>query len=194
MPRTKKTVVILVSGKAGSGKTTVADFLYENLSNKDSLTVFRYGFADPIKFMCEAYAGWNKEKDERGRKLLQQQGQIYREYDENIWVKHFLTQLDRKSGMFPFNFAVIHDWRFPNEHAYLLTNPLLEVVTIRVFGRGGLDGEIALDVSENSLPEVTADGFTWSYDFTVDNSGSIEQLNEKLEALLDSIERKYIIE
>lgn len=204
MPRTRKTVVILISGKAGSGKTTIAEMLTQKLQDIPSLRVFRYGFADPLKYIAKAYMGWDGKKDDKGRKLLQEQGRIGREYDQDIWVKHFMNQLDKQAGILPFNFALVHDWRFPNELAYLKKNPLIDVVTIRVFGRGGLNGETASDVSENSLPEASVEHLESStyeefepmlyYDFIINNNVGIEQLNEKLDQVLASIEKQYIVE
>lgn len=197
--RTKKTTVILVSGKAGSGKDTVAQMLKEKLEDFPAMTVFKYGFANPIKFIAKSFFGWNGEKDDRGRKLLQQLGSVGREYDSHIWVKHFLQQLDKHADMFPFNFAVVSDWRFPNEYNYLGTNPILDVTTIRVFGRGGLDGEVASDVSEISLPEADKELFTrvdegGLYDYQIENSGSLEDLEKKVDAVLSEISKLYIVE
>jgi energy-coupling factor transporter ATP-binding protein EcfA2 len=204
MPRTRKTVVILLSGKAGSGKTTVAEMLEQKLTEIPSLKVFRYSFANPLKYIAEAFIGWDGKKDEKGRKLLQEQGRIGREYDENIWVKHFINQLDKKAGILPFNFAIVDDWRFPNELSYLQKNPLMNVVTVRLFGRGGLNGQVASDVSENSLPEPSVEHLESSsysefesmlyYDFIINNDTGVEQLNEKLDTILASIEKQYIVE
>lgn len=202
--RTKKTVVILVSGKAGSGKDTVGDILKSKLRDIKDIEVMLYGFANPIKFIAQAYGGWDKKKDERGRKLLQQIGGVFREYDADIWAKHFINQLDKFPGLFPPNFVIISDWRFPNELNFLKNNPLLDIVTIRVFGRGGLEGETASDVSENSLPEATKEHLQAAsyeefepylyYDFCIENSGDIELLNHKLEVVLAEIQKQFILE
>lgn len=202
--RTRKTVVILVSGKAGSGKSTVAEILNSKLKENLGMDTMLYGFADPIKYIAEAYFGWNGQKDDKGRKLLQQIGAVGREYNENIWVTHFLAQLDKRAGMFPKNFAIIGDWRFPNELAYLQKNPLLDIVTIRVFGRGGLDGETASDVSENSLPEISKERLESGsyeefesyqyYDFTIENNTGREILNHKLDLIVGQLQKQYIVE
>lgn len=197
--RTRKTVVILISGKAGSGKTTIANILKDKILEIPSMTVLKYGFADPIKYIARAFAKWDENKDEKGRRLLQQIGAIFREYNQDIWVIHFLNQLDKKAGILPFNFAIIDDWRFPNELAYLKQNPILDIVTIRIFGRGGLSGSNASDVSENSLPEVSVEmiptGLTddhW-YDFQIENSDDLEQLEKKMDLVLSSLEKQYIV-
>jgi hypothetical protein len=199
MARTRKTVVILISGKAGAGKTTIGELMIKKLKDTFSMDVMEYGFADPIKYIAEAYGGWNKEKDERGRSFLQNIGRVWRDYDQDIWVKHFLRQLDNRAGMFPKNFAVIDDWRFPNEVDYLKKNPMLDIVTIRVFGRHAeMPDSNWADVSETSLTEFSFewlwpqwDGF---YNFSIDNSGSIDELNTKADIILSALEKQYIVE
>jgi len=202
MPRVRRTVVILISGKAGAGKTTVKEILSEKILGVPSMTVFPYSFANPLKYIANAYFGWDKEKDEKGRRLLQDLGRVGREYNENILVKHFLTQLDRnKDNIFPPCFAVIDDWRFPNELNYIKKNPLLDVITIRIFGRqADLPGGTASEVSENSLPEVSVEvipnhieGDHW-YDFQIDNGCELDILNHKLDLVLAEIEKQYIVE
>jgi hypothetical protein len=192
--RTKKTVVILLAGKAGNGKTTVAEMLEQKLGEGE-LTTFRYSFAGPIKYMAIAFMGWDKNKDEKGRKLLQDIGKVGREYDPNIWVKHLLNQMDKKAGIMPFNFVIVDDWRFLNERDYLVQNPLLDVFSVRIHGRKAeLPGETGKDVSENSLPEAEMDEMNL-YNFVLDNSqDGVELLNEAVEVLADTISRKFILE
>jgi len=197
--RTRKTVVILISGKAGSGKTTVANMLKTRLDGFEGITTFRYSLASPIKFMAKAYFGWDGEKDDRGRKLLQDVGKVGREYDINIWVRHLLQQMDKQAGLLPFNFVVVDDWRFENESKYLTSNPLLEVVTIRMIDRGGLGGSLAKDVSENSLPETMIEKLDLEeigmYHFSVRNRESENDLlASKLDTVLDAIAKQFILE
>ena len=201
--RTKRTLVILVSGKAGSGKSTVASMLANKLADEPSLRVMFYGFADPIKYLARSYFGWDGEKDDKGRRLLQQIGFVGREYDEDIWVKHFLQQLDKRAGLLPFHIAIISDWRFPNELNFLERNPLLDTISVRVFGRGGLEGKAASDVSENSLLEVDTEALTppkrideeeWIfYDYQINNECTIDELEKKVDTVLASISEQYIV-
>ena len=199
--RTKKTAVVLISGKAGAGKTTVANILIDKLREIPSLSVFNYSFANPIKHIAKAFMKWDEKKDEKGRKLLQSIGQEGRNYNPEIWVLHLLTQMDRQAGTFPFNFVVIDDWRFPNEAAYLQSNPILDIITIRVFGRKeDMPESTASEVSENSLPEVdvefipnTIEGNHW-YDFQIGNNGNLNELENKLNIVLAEISKQYIVE
>ena len=61
--------LIFISGKAGSGKTTLANCMTFYPENVLSL-------ADPVKAVAKDFAGWNGEKDEEGRKLLVFIGEI----------------------------------------------------------------------------------------------------------------------
>ncbi len=200
--RTKRTVVILISGKAQAGKSTTAELLTEKLGEVDGLNTMRYSFAEPLKFMANAFIGWKGEKDERGRKLLQSLGKDGREFDKDIWVKHLLNQMDKKPV--PPHVVLVDDWRFPNEMEFLRKNPILDVITIRVFGRGGLEGEVANDASETALTEIDTELLAspqWStgaegmlYDFQINNSGDLSLLNLKLDVVLAQISKQYIVE
>jgi hypothetical protein len=189
--RTRKTVVILISGKAGSGKTTIANILRKKLTEITPISVYHGSFAYPIKKLCEVYIDWDGEKDERGRKLLQNIGRDGREYDQDIWVKKMMQNADQKAGLLPFDFILVDDWRFPNELAYLQKDKLLDVVSVRVYGRQSeMSKNLALDVSENSLPEA-GNGL---YDIEINNDGAVEDLEITLDLLLAKIQTKFILE
>lgn len=106
---------ILISGKAGHGKTTFANFLTEELEQR-GYVVLQTSFGNLLKDMCSRYWGWNGEKDEFGRSLLQTIGtEIVRAKDDHFWtdfVKRFASIIEP-------NFLVIDDWRFIEEYERL---------------------------------------------------------------------------
>ena len=53
--------VILVSGKAESGKNYVANLIMSSLVPKYS--VLQIAFGDYLKFLCRRYLGWNGKKE-----------------------------------------------------------------------------------------------------------------------------------
>lgn len=76
--------VILISGKAESGKNYVADMIYLMLTEL-GLKVQFFAFGDYLKFICQKYLGWNGNKDEDGRTYLQYVGTgICRKHDESF--------------------------------------------------------------------------------------------------------------
>jgi hypothetical protein len=99
-------ILILVSGPARHGKDTIAAHLTE------SFGFSRYGFGDPIKEIARTQYGWDGQKDDRGRALLQAIGVHGRAYDLGIWVKKALAKAEEEG--LPER-IVIPDWRFPDE-------------------------------------------------------------------------------
>jgi len=174
-----KNTIILISGKASVGKTTVGDFLDELLSEVP-LNVTSIGFADDLKKVARSEFGWDGRKNLRGRRLLQQIGFIGREYSKNIWVEKLLGDLDNASIFFP-DITIIDDWRFLNEAEYF-EDGLYDLFKINVLSeiRGGLRGELGEDVSETELDNYT------SYDYIIENNfTNLEDLKKECEKLVD---------
>ena len=65
--------VILISGKARHGKDTLAGMMKEELERKSKRVLIAH-YADLLKFICKNFFGWNGEKDDNGRALLQRVG------------------------------------------------------------------------------------------------------------------------
>ena len=174
-----KNTIILISGKASVGKTTVGDFLDELLS-EIPLNVTSTGFADDLKKVATSIFNWDGRKDSKGRKLLQQIGLIGREYNKNIWVEKLLGDLDSASIFFP-DITIIDDWRFLNEADYF-EEGLYDVFKINVVSdiRGGLRGELGDDISETELDNYT------EYDYIVKNNfKTLEELKKECEKLVE---------
>ena len=89
--------VILISGKARHGKDTTAGFLKSALEADDSsVLVAHYG--DLVKYVCKTFFGWDGEKDEKGRTLLQKVGtDAIRAKRPDYWVS-FISDM---MGFFP---------------------------------------------------------------------------------------------
>lgn len=149
------TYVILISGKAGVGKTTTADILAEKLKEFDpSLLIVRESFANGVKRDATS-RGWNGEKDEVGRKLLQDVGREGREKSKSYWVTDMLQRVyEKTSGIVP-NLIIIDDWRFPDEATYFDGRNLVRLFKVRIEApkREILKGLPEYnDSSETSLP------------------------------------------
>lgn len=122
--------IILFCGKAGSGKTTLANLLYNELVDK-GLPCFKHSFATPLKQMLGGLlqadfvnnAGLKNEsvifKDKliSCRSLLQKLGDIIRSVDRDYFVKNACFELKRyKKGI-----VIIDDMRFYNELTPLIS-------------------------------------------------------------------------
>lgn len=165
--------VIAISGKAQHGKDTTAGFLKDALE-ADGYTVLIAHYGDLVKYVCKTFFGWNGEKDEYGRGLLQYVGtDIIRNREQNYWVSFIESILE----FFPreWDWVLIPDCRFPNEVDYLKTCGL-DVTHIRVVrenfvspltqGQQNHPSETALD---NSIP-----------DYYITNSGTLNDLRQTI--------------
>ena len=120
--------VIAISGKAESGKDTIAKMLKQQLE-EHNYKVMIIHFADVLKFVCRQYFDWNGEKDEHGRTLLQQVGTEMREKNNpNMWV-NITKELIRGIGV-EFDYVLVPDTRFKEEMEML--NEYFDCTSIRV--------------------------------------------------------------
>lgn len=105
--------VITISGKAQHGKDTTAGILKRELE-ADGYKVLIIHYADLLKYICHSFFGWNGQKDEAGRHILQYVGtDIIRAKRPNYWVDFVIGILE----LFPdeWDYVLIPDCRFPNE-------------------------------------------------------------------------------
>lgn len=165
--------VIVISGKAQNGKDTTAGFLKEALeADGNSVLIAHYG--DLVKYVCKMYFGWNGEKDEYGRSLLQYVGtDVIRAQNENYWVQfvgNILTFFNRE-----WDYVLIPDCRFPNEvnHMKELGFDITHIRVIRDGFISPLTEEQQKHPSETALDDTMPDTY-------IHNDGSLSDLREKV--------------
>ena len=183
--------IICIGGAMGSGKDTFANMLKESLEERDCVNALITHYADLLKYICTTFLGWNGEKDEYGRRLLQHVGtEVFRTKDSDYWVKFIAGILQA----FPtrWDYVLIPDTRFPNEIIYL-EDCGYTVLYLKMFRR----------VLTN---EVAATGQNWAYrsatehisehaldnmfpDARIENTGTIEDLRKKAQILADFLLR-----
>ena len=77
---------IIISGKAGSGKDTLAQFMKQELE-KHGKKVLVIHYADAVKWVLRDYFNWDGKKDAVGRTLLQRVGtDVVRAMHPNYWT------------------------------------------------------------------------------------------------------------
>lgn len=103
--------VVMISGKAGHGKTTLASFLEEELAAQGK-EVLVGSFGTAVKDALRNYYDWDGKKDAAGRSLLQLVGtDIVRAKDEHYWTD---TLMRLAVAMNP-DYLIVDDWRFVEE-------------------------------------------------------------------------------
>ena len=84
-------ILFIISGKAESGKDTVANFIMKNSNCHNN---YNLHIANQVKNIARNDFGWDMKKDVKGRELLQLIGDGGRQYNPDIWINKFLQTLD----------------------------------------------------------------------------------------------------
>ena len=116
--------VILISGKAGSGKDEVAKLLKMYLGNAVITKLAKY-----IKLFAAEMTDWDGKEDDKPRTFLQEMGDNLRLLDKNFLTKRMVEDLKLYEKF--YDYVIISDVRLVNEIEYIKAN-YLNVVTIRV--------------------------------------------------------------
>lgn len=157
---------IIISGKSGSGKDTLANIMREKLESTGKRCVTIH-FADLVKHYLTDYYGWNGEKDEAGRTLLQTLGtDKVRALIPEYWAEAVAKFLAVAAHFNDFDVAFIPDARFPNEVETVFEYNQ-DSVSIRV-ERYNEDGNLYVnpDFTEEQLQhpsEVSLDKYPFDY-------------------------------
>ena len=164
--------VILICGKARSGKDLFAQCLWSEMINDGQRPLILH-YADILKYFCKQYLGWNGEKDEAGRTLLQHFGtEVVRNNSENCWV-NIVKELV-KGVHTEYDYVLIPDTRFPNETDWSDTE--FEFRTIRVT-RPNVDKNMQLTAEQQQhASEIALDNFIT--DVTIPNDKDVAHLGD----------------
>lgn len=161
-----------MSGKARSGKNAAAEAILKEYQ------VRTFAFADEVKKIAYKYFGWHGEKDELGRKLLQDIGTTGRDYNRDLWANKTVDMIQEWSLQSSDNqLAVVTDTRYPNE-IQRVKHEFSDVVTIRIT-RDSV--EKLKHPSETALDQWT------DWDYVVENNGSLEEFQMKILEIMEGI-------
>lgn len=163
--------IITISGKAQAGKDFFAQTLKEHLEGEHGKKVVVIHYADYLKFICKEYYGWNGEKDEVGRTLLQKVGtDVVRKLNKTFWVDTVVNFINAFRN--EFDWFIIPDCRFPNEIDTLRHIYEDKFVAINLYRTqyGGVFENTLTEEQRNHPSEIALDGYT-KYDFIIENNG-----------------------
>ena len=170
--------VITISGYAQAGKDLSAQILKEKLEESGKKVLILH-YADYLKFVAKQYFGWDGNKDENGRSLLQWIGtEKIRSIMPNFWV-NIVGQLILVLKN-DFDYFIIPDSRFPNEIKLMEFN--FDTLSIHVTR---LDYDNGLTEQQKKHPsEIALDG--WEFDYYIKAKTGKDNLAIEVDGLIAS--------
>lgn len=179
---------ILISGKAGSGKDTAAQFMKEELEKHGKkVIIIKYG--DAVKWVLRDYFNWDGKKDEVGRTLLQYIGtDVVRAKHPNFWTAIVVGLLQSFEPYNDFDIAIVSDARFPNEVDIALQE-LQNCVAVRIERRNADGSEWinpALTEEQRNHPSETSLDH-YAFDYVIHNDEGLETLKESSITILQDL-------
>ena len=149
-----KPIVVNVAGKAKHGKDTFADYLADKFYEDYGKKVQKIAFADAVKKKAREI-GWDGEKDQNGRALLQFVGTEWgrQQIDKDIWVMKAERKIHANTDV-----VVFTDTRYLNEITYFIMAgyKVMPIKLIRLDKEGnkwdnGMDDILKQHSSENQI-------------------------------------------
>lgn len=176
--------VITISAKAQHGKDYTAKLIRAELE-RYGYKVLVCHYADLLKYICKQFFGWNGEKDEAGRTLLQKVGtEGVRVNRPDFWVD-FISDILK---LFPdeWDFVLIPDTRFPNE--ILKIKECFNVTSVHITRP---NFENSLTEEQRKHPSETAlDDFDFDYELI--NNGTEEGMKQEVLEFIETLFQKDI--
>ena len=180
--------ILLLSGKAGSGKSFLGEALRNEYKEKYNKRAVCLAFADTLKMVARNVYGWDGQKDKEGRFLLQHLGtEVAQQNYKCCWVdalKAIMCGLTSEFDVF-----IITDARFPHEIDRLretVVGDSWSITTIRVDGPTILSGS-----ASNHLGEVALDDYHFDYVFE-NYDRDPKSFAEKVSNLIEELQKETI--
>lgn len=164
--------VCCISAKARHGKDTAAEILKDYLETMNKKVLIIH-YADLLKFICAKFFGWDGNKDEKGRTLLQYIGtDVVGKKNPAYWVDWVIGFLRLFNN--EWDYVLIPDCRYLVEIAKM--ENAFNTIVLRV-ERPGFDNGLTSQQKQHPS-EVSLDNYP--FDTIVYNDGSLEVFKEKL--------------
>ena len=172
--------IILIAGKARSGKSTIANFMIENLKKQGKkpceLQIGQY-----IKYYAMKYFDWDGKEETKPRNLLQELGTevIRNKIDPDFHIDRLIQDIEVLSYF--YDTFIVSDVRMPVE----IEKPKKEfdnVITIKMIRESDeLNNEQQKHVTETALDSYN------EYDYIINNDKTLEDLEIKAKDILERI-------
>ena len=172
--------IILIGGKARSGKDTIADIIIKDLEEKGK-KVCRIQVGQYIKYYAPKYFGWDGREETKPRDLLNKLGTdiIRNQIDEEFHINRLIEDIKVLSHF--YDTFVVSDIRFPVEIEK--TKKEFDNVTAIKMQR---ESDELNSSQKHHISETILDDYK-GFDYQIDNNGSLEELTDKAKKILTEI-------
>lgn len=164
--------IILLSGKAGSGKNEVATIIKDSLPKTVVTSFSKY-----IKLFAREISDWDGFDETKPRALLQETGDILRDISPSFLTKRFLEDCSYYERL--FDNVVVSDVRLLSEINYIKEQSQFNIITIRVNGKSKRN--LSLEEKQHHT-ETELDNYKY-FDYIINNNFD-EQLNTDVKNIL----------
>lgn len=173
--------VCCISAKARHGKDTAAAMMAEYLENKGHKVLITH-FADLLKYICKQFFGWNGDKDEKGRTLLQYVGtDVVGAKRPSYWADFLVDVLELFEN--EWDYVILPDCRYPLEFTCMRAK--FDTVILRV-ERPNFDNGLT-EEQKNHASETKMDDY--KFDEVIYNDSNLAELRNKVINFTD----KYLL-
>ena len=179
----KNPKIYIICGKARHGKDTIASYIqeYYKTNNKKIINI---QYSSYIKEYAKKISNWDGSEESKPRELLQQLGTniIRQKIDSLFFVNRVLG--DIKVYSYFFDAITISDARAKVE----VDNPknnFSNVIAIHV-NRPNFDNGLT-EEQKRHFTEIGLDDYN-SYDYKIENDGTLDELREKVFKLVSEVE------
>lgn len=176
----KEPKIFLIAGKARNGKDTVGNFIRDYYSNQKVITL---QYSHYIKEYAKRISDWDGSEENKPRELLQQLGtSLIREQIDEYFFIHRMREDIRVYSYF-YNVIIISDVRLEEEITALQEQ--FDNVYVLHVSRPNLESELTA-TQQHHRTEIGLDYFD-RYDYKIINDGTLEDLKEKVEAIMKEV-------
>ena len=177
--KNKNPKIYVLSGKAGNGKNKVASYI-GSIYEKSAKKTINLSYASYLKEYAKNILGWDGNEETKPREFLQQVGVelIKNKINSRMLIDRIVEDIKVYSCF--YDVITISDARFPEEIETIRSN-FNNVVVIHIHGLE--DKNNLTELEKKHATEISLDNYS-DYDYDVDNSGTLEDLKDKIEKII----------
>lgn len=164
--------IYIISGKASTGKNTVADIIKEKENDKTIIIAY----ASYLKEYAKNILNWDGSEDSKPRTFLQELGDLVKEIDPMFLVNRIIEDIEVYKHF--YNNIIISDARFAFEIENIKDK--YSTCVIRVNGKDSMLTETEkMHNTETSLDDYN------DYDYVINNNDTIDSLRNNVYEILE---------